>query len=219
MITTPEQYQAHLHLIQNFNAPQYAILNPDGKTYKVDLDTRVIERPNFLAVQEDHESQVIYFETDRYHNHMDMAFTTCIIHYINAKGEAGLYAVPFYDIHTKMQERKMIFPWCIEGLAAAAEGNISFSIMFYQIEAEPIRNDLGEIIDSKLNYLYRISTLPVTTQILKGMQIGALMDANLTIPTEIPGVTTGTGDLWLDLNNRIQQLQQWQSAIYWTVLD
>jgi hypothetical protein len=45
------------------------------------------------------------------------------------------------------------------------------------------------------------------------------MDANLQIPTEIPGVTTGTGDLWLDMNNRIQQLQQWQSTMYWVTLD
>ena len=150
---------------------------------------------------------------------MDLAFTTCIIHYVNAEGKAGLYAVPFYDINTKMQERKMIFPWCIAGLAAAKEGDITFSMMFYKIETEEIKNDYGQIVDSQLKYLYRLSTTPVTTKILKGMQIGSLMDAGLTIPTEIPGVTTGTGDLWLDMNNRIQQLQQWQSTIYWTILE
>lgn len=219
MITTPEQYQAHLHLIQNFNAPQYVVLNPNDKIYKVDLKTREIETPEFLSVQEDHGSEVIYFEVDRFYDFMDLAFTTCIIHYINAEGKAGLYAVPFYDINTKMQERKMIFPWCIEGAASAVEGKITFTMMFYQIEAEEIKNENNQIVDSKLNYLYRISTLSATTKILKGMRIGALMDSDLTIPTEIPGVTTGTGDLWLDMNNRIQQLQQWQSAIYWTILD
>lgn len=219
MITTPEQYQAHLHLIQNFNAPQYVILNPNEKIYQVDLKTRTVEAPEFLSVQEDHGSEVIYFEVDRFYEFMDLAFTTCIIHYINAEGKAGLYSVPFYDIHTKMQERKMIFPWCIEGAASAAEGKLNFTLMFYKIEAEEIKNAEGQIIDSKLDYLYRISTLQATTKILKGMRIGALIDADLSIPTEIPGVTTGTGDLWLDMNNRIQQLQQWQSAIYWTVLD
>ena len=219
MITTPEQYQAHLHLIQNFNAPQFAILNPQDKIYKVDLTTRTIEAPAFLAVQEDHESEVIYFEVERYHDFMDLAFTSCIIHYINADGEAGLYSVPFYDLHTKMQENKIIFPWCVQGLASKTQGKISFSMMFYQIESEPIRDAQNNIISTKLNYLYRLGTTPATTQVLKSMQIGSLLEADLQIPTEIPGVTGGTGDLWLDLNNKIQQIQQWQSTIYWTVLE
>lgn len=219
MITTPEQYQAHLHLIQNFNAPQFAILNPDEKIYKINLNTRTIEQPEFLSVEEDHGSEVIYFEVERYHDFMDLAFTSCIIHYINAEGKAGIYAVPFYDLHTKMQSNKMIFPWCIEGLVSKTEGKITFSIMFYQIKTEEIKDETGKVIGSKPTYVYRLSTTPVSTQILKGMQIGALMDSDLTIPTEIPGITTETGDLWLDMNNRIQQLQQWQSAIYWVKLD
>jgi hypothetical protein len=122
-----------------------------------------------LSVQEDHGSEVIYFEVDRYHDYMDLAFTSCIIHYISPDGTAGLYAVPFYDIRTKMQENKLIFPWCIEGSVSKQEGKISFTIMFYKIDAQPIRNELGQVVDSKIDYIYRISTLPATTKILKGM--------------------------------------------------
>jgi hypothetical protein len=85
------------------------------KIYNIDLNTRKVEEPKFISVIEDHASEVIYFSVDRFFDYMDLATMTCLIEYINAKGEKGIYAVPFYDIQTLRDEGKMLLPWVING--------------------------------------------------------------------------------------------------------
>jgi hypothetical protein len=64
---------------------------------------------------EDHSSEIIYFKIDRFYDYMDLSTTACLIEYVNAKKETGLYAVPFYDIMSFQNEDKMLIPWCING--------------------------------------------------------------------------------------------------------
>ena len=167
MITTAEDYYGLLYKVQDKNAPSIAVLLPtDEKIYEVDLDTRQIEAPEYVSVSSDHLAEVIYFKCPRFYDGVDLAETTCVIEYINAKGKAYFYPVPFFDVSTYStynpetleEEPHILFPWAIDSSVCAAAGKVQFAIRFYQ---------LGGKDGTKLEY--NISTLPAETSVLEGL--------------------------------------------------
>ncbi len=161
MITTPQEYNEKLHLIQNSENSKIAILCPsDEKIYKIDLNSRSIESPEFLSVAKDHFAETIYFEMDRFYDHVDLSTTTAIVQFENAKKEPHLYAIPFLDITTK--PGKIIFPWCIDGAATALAGNVKYSFKFYHT----FKDEQGNVLfDLDLN------TKPANGKILVGLDV------------------------------------------------
>ena len=162
MITTEKEYLEALFRIQTENAPILAILPSAEKTHIIDLNSRAVSAPEFLSVERDHKSETIYFEVDRFYDYMDLATTICVIQYINAKGNVGIYAAPFYDIYTLASKNKMLIPWCIDGKASEAAGVVEFSIRFYRMD-----NDGKE-------YVYNLNTFPVKSKILYGLEVKEL---------------------------------------------
>lgn len=156
MITTPQEYYDNLYKIQDKNPPSLAVLLPsDEKIFKIDLNTREIEAPEFLSVLKDHYAETIYFRVPRYFDHFDLSTTTCLIEYINADGEHRFYAVPFYDVTTYPQE--ILFPWCIDGDATKAAGMVEYHIRFYKIEPNSDK------------FSYNLNTLPAKSEVLYGI--------------------------------------------------
>ncbi len=158
MITTPQEYYDLLYRIQDENKPSLAVLLPsDEKIYEVDMNSRKIEAPKYLSVELDHRAETIYFKVGRYYDNIDLANMTCVVQYINAKGEGRVYPVPFYDVETYADENMMLFPWCIDGEATKASGNVTYSIRFYDI-------------DESATYMrYNMSTLPSKSEVLHGI--------------------------------------------------
>ena len=64
-------------------------------------------------------------------------FWRIFIHYTNLKtGKSFLYNVPFYDIvsyNTDVQ-KKILFPWCIDGAATKTAGIVKYSVRFYKVD-------------------------------------------------------------------------------------
>lgn len=161
MITTPQEYYAKLHLIQDTNKPSIAVLAPNTeKIYNIDLNTRKIDSPEFLSIEKDHMAETIYFMVDRVYDSIDLAETTCIIQYINAKKEARIYAVPFYDITTI--NGKIIIPWCIEGEATKASGTVKYSFKFYST----FKDEEDQIL-----FDFNLNTLPANSKVLSGLDV------------------------------------------------
>ena len=161
MITTPQEYYSKLYLIQDTNKPTIAVLAPgDEKIYNIDLSTRKIESPDFLSIKKDHMAETIYFTVDRYYDNIDLVETTCIVQYINADKEARIYAVPFYDITTF--KGKILFPWCIEGEATKAAGNVQYSFKFYHTFK-------GK--DDEVLFDFNLNTSVATSKILNGLDV------------------------------------------------
>lgn len=161
MITTPQEYYAKLHLIQDTNKPSVAVLAPNTeKIYNIDLNTRKIDSPEFLSIEKDHMAETIYFMVDRVYDSIDLAETTCIIQYINAKKEARIYAVPFYDITTV--NGKIIIPWCIEGEATKASGTVKYSFKFYST----FKDEEDQIL-----FDFNLNTLPANSKVLSGLDV------------------------------------------------
>ena len=159
MITTPQDYYSKLYLIQDTNKPVIATLLPsDEKTYNIDLNTRKIETPTYLSIEKDHLAETIYFVVDRYYDNIDLLNTTCVVQYVNPLNEPRLYAVPFMDIQTF--EGKILFPWCIEGEATKAAGNIQYSVKFYHT----FKDENGNIL-----FDFNLNTLVAKSKILSGL--------------------------------------------------
>lgn len=168
MITTPQEYYAHLHQIQSNNPPTLALIPNREKIYEINLNDRTVETPEFLSVEKDHASETVYFIVDRYYDYVDLSQMICVIHYVNAAGDAKIYPVPFYDVQTYSKERKMLIPWNIGAGATAAAGTIKYSIRFYRL------NELGTAFE------YNLNTLTMYSKILHGMDAQALSPEDFT---------------------------------------
>lgn len=158
MITFETEYQDKLWEIQNQHLTQKAVLVPHNeKILNIDLNTRTVEVPNYLSVQQDHESETIYFKFDRFYDSVDLTNMVCVIQYQNANGDEYFYPVPFYDITTCGNEpgHKVLIPWCIQGPATQYAGTVEFSILFFRL-------------DTNANIIYMLNTLPAKGKILQG---------------------------------------------------
>lgn len=170
-LTKIESFEDLLFQIQTYedeNAqrfPQLVHLLPENdQIFDIDLDARTISIPQFLSVQYDHNAEIIYFRCPRYFENMDLASTVCIIEYLNADGEAGLYWVPYYnvDIYENNDESLtplMLIPWAIQGLVTASSGTVTFTVRFYQLDA--IRK----------NFIFNMSMQPAQGEVLHGIDL------------------------------------------------
>lgn len=160
MITPSQEYFNNLWHIDSLNPPHLAILIPSNENiYNIDLNSRIIESPDFISVAEDHRSEIIYFKVNRYYEAIDMADTSCLIQYSNKTTKKnGIYVVPFYDLITCYDDDdpKILFPWCIDGLATEKAGILEYSIKFFQVA------------DNK-KIVYNLNTLPAQSKILNGL--------------------------------------------------
>jgi hypothetical protein len=183
-------------MIQNQNPPSLVLFPNVKRIYDVDLGTRIIETPEFLSVSNDHKAETIYFQVDRYHDYMDLSNTTCVIQYVTPDGQAHVYPVPFFDVMTKRDEKKMIFPWCIDGAATRQKGSIQYSIRFYKIRDN----------SSDYELIYNLNTLISSSEVLHGMQV-----SQLSTDFDISGEGFDT------LLSMIQDINR--DGTYWTIIE
>ena len=202
MITAPKEYFDNLWLIKSKNTPQTALLLPGSeRIYEIDFHTRLIEAPEILSVEKDHNAETIYFMVDRFYDNIDLKNTICIVQYINASGTKRIYPVPFYDTETykkfieldeKEDKPKLIFPWCIDGAATKTAGIVEYSIRFYKVD------------EYNHTLIYNLSTLPAKGEVLHGMEILA-ENEHYDFQAEIIE----------EIFTRIEDAKNYNSDIYW----
>ena len=170
-VMTYADYVTNLKTINyHYNMPTLARFAPrDERVFNVNLESKEIDSPEFLSVEYDHNSETVYFLVDRYFDSMDLSQTACVIQYINANGEGRLYTVPFYDVETHHRDDKMLVPWCIEGEATKAAGDVTYSLRFFRVD------ESGQYITFMLN------TLPAVSKVLYGFNV---LDFHLVSLTE-----------------------------------
>ncbi len=213
-IIAEQDFLSQLYIIQSQNPPSY-VLFPDVKNiYDIDLNTRTITTPSLLSVTKDHKAETIYFRVDRYMDYMDLSNTTCIIQYVTPDKKMHIYAVPFFDIITERKNDKMIFPWCIDGIATQYSGIVSFSIRFFIATREVVVVDdyIGEEDATEentevvYNLIYNLTTLPAHSEVKDGMEVEG-MESDFD-------VSAAAVDYLLGLINQINR-----EGVYWTILD
>lgn len=162
MTVESQEYLNLLYEIQDDNKPSLAtLLTGTERIYNVDLAAREIEAPEYLSVQDDHRSEVIYFKCPRYFDAIDLSQLVCVIQYINAAGEGRVYVVPYYDVDTLSGTNEMLFPWVIEGEATKAAGDVQYSMRFYLLDS----------VNTEKRLLYNLSTVAATSKVLVGIDV------------------------------------------------
>lgn len=197
MITSAKEYLARLQEIRNANLHLEVLNIPaDEDVYNIDLDARVIDTPKFLSTETDHTAETVFFCVDRYFETFDLADSTCIIQYINAKGEKYVYVVPVYDVESYAEYGKMLIPWVIQGHATAASGTIQYAVRFYKLTK--IEGLNGE---NTYDFDYIINTQVAKSNILKGF--GSTFLENAPNPLEEVASVSEWEELFSDLREII----------------
>lgn len=158
MITPTKEYAGAAAQIQlGLVAENYFPLPAAERIYKIDLNTRLVEAPDLLSVTADNESEILFFEVDRYYDNMDLLNTACVITYTNAAKESFIYPLPSVDTVSKRDENKLILPWVISSDVTWKAGKIIFGFQFYIINTET------------LSYDYMLNTIPAYTRVAQGI--------------------------------------------------
>lgn len=194
MIVNSEEYYKILQHIKDYNSPSIVPLQPDSIIMNIDLNSRIIEAPEYLSVEEDHLAETVYFRLDRFYDNQDLANTVGIIQYINGKGDGYIYPIPYYDIATEKENNKILFPWCIEGHVTEKSGVINFSIKFYDIENEEVK--------------YILNTLPAKSKVAKGLEV-----SNIENNPDYSHLLSIADQLIAEVQNIKRQ------DLYWIILD
>ena len=161
MKTSQKEYNELLYAINDpnnlINEPVYYRIPADEPIYKIDLEKREIEAPEFLSVLEDHNAEVIWFKVDRFFDDVDLYGTTCWIQYINALKEEYV-AITIPKVIEDNDHSVLYIPWPINNAVAKAAGNVNFSFQFYK---------MGE----DKNVYFSLHTKPATSKILHGLHV------------------------------------------------
>lgn len=162
MKTSEKEYNELLYVINDPNnltdETIYYRIPSDEPIYKIDLDTREVEAPEFLSVLEDHNSEVVWFKVDRFYDDFDLYGSTCWIQYVNALNESYV-SVSIPKVIKESNHDVLYFPWLINSAVSRAAGNVKYSFQFFKLSE-----------DSK-RMLYSVHTKPVTGKILHGLHV------------------------------------------------
>ena len=161
MITSPKEYKELYYEITNPNNKGYYLTIPtDERIYKIDLNTREIETPEFLSVLEDHNSEILWFKVDRFYDNFDLFSATCWVQYRNALKEEYV-SVVYPKVINDGNHDVLYIPWPINSPVTKAAGKVEFSFQFFKLD------------EDKRKVYYSLHTKPATGKVLHGMHVDA----------------------------------------------
>ena len=204
MVTTQYEYLSKLDVLQNINAPAYALLDTAERFYEINVATREVEPITLSSIQRDHKAETLYFTVKRFVDYMDLSRTNCVIQY-NVDGKTRYYPVPFYDIYTNANKGEIVFPWCLDYSVTKNAANVQFSIQFFKVDER-----LTEQQDVEYIISYSLNTLPSLLIVKKGL-------AELQLDTNIDYLQPKERQILMDyVDSKMTTLSR---KIYWTVVD
>ena len=178
MIVSPQEYNSLLHRLMDPNEFTSMLRIPeDEPIYEIDLNKRLIAAPEFLSVEEDHNSEIIWFKTDRFYDNIDLYNGTCCIQYKNADQEEYFYAAPIVVGVEEYGSEKILIPWAISKEVAKKTGVIQFSFQFFKLSEDGLR------------FHYILNTQIAKSKILAGLRVdpsGFLDDDDMTEEDALP---------------------------------
>ena len=209
MKVSPQEYNSLLNRLVDPNEFMHMLRIPeDEPVYEIDLNQRKISVPDFLSVEEDHNSEIIWFKTDRFYDEIDLYNSNCWIMYKNADKKEFFYAAPIMICLEEYGNEKILIPWAIGDSVAAKAGIIQFSFQFFKLSEDHLR------------FLYILNTQPATSKILHGLQVDPaafLADGEQTEESTIPNREQLT--LWLKNLTEAYNTLSNEYIQYWSSVD
>ena len=169
MIVKPDEYEKLILHLKNPNTFKELVQIPENEpVYEINLDTRTINAPEFLSVEEDHNSEIIWFKTKRFYDNFDISSATCWIQYRNALGEEYYLASPLIISAGDYGDEFLLIPWTIGGSATKASGTIEFSFQFFKLT------------EDRLQFQFILNTQSARSKILAGLRADPLLVLDAT---------------------------------------
>ena len=160
MIVSPQEYNSLLYGLMDPNEFTSMLRIPENEPiYQIDLNTRKINVPEFLSVEEDHNSEIIWFKTDRFYDNIDLYNGTCWIQYKNADKKEYFYAAPIIVGVQEYGNDQILIPWAISKEVCAASGTIEFSFQFFKLSEDGRK------------FLYILNTTSAKSKILSSLYV------------------------------------------------
>ena len=164
MITSIQEYNELLYAINDPNntlSTTYYRIPYDEPIYKIDLDKRTVEAPEFLSVLDDNNAEVVWFAVDRFYDDVDLFGATCYIQYKNALNEQYV-AITIPQVIAESNHDVLYIPWPVGAAATRGTGKVTFSFKFFKLSEDQQR------------VYYSINTKPAVSQILNGLHVDPL---------------------------------------------
>lgn len=163
MVMAPEEYNNSKQLLRDPNEYLSMLRAPsvNEKIYQIDLNSRKIESPVSVAVDDDHNAKVIWFICDRFFDNIDLNNGTCWIQYINASGEMFYFAAPIMIDVANYGSDKILIPWIVSKEVSKTPGNVQYAIQFFKVS------------EDGLKYLYILNTSVASTKVLSSLPVVA----------------------------------------------
>lgn len=164
MITSIQEYNELLYAINDPNntlSTTYYRIPYDEPIYKIDLNERTVEAPEFLSVLDDNNAEVVWFAVNRFYDDVDLFGATCYIQYKNALNEQYV-TITIPQVIAESDHDVLYIPWPVGAAATRGIGNVTFSFKFFKLSEDQQR------------VFYSINTKPATSKILNGLHVDPL---------------------------------------------
>ena len=146
---------------------RYLPMAQNESVYQIDLNTRKINAPSFIAIEDDHLADIIWFETDRFYDSIDLFSGNCFIQYINATDKKKyFYNSPIVISSGLTGNEKILIPWEISQHVTKTAGTIEFSIQFFKLSTDEEHFD------------YILNTIPVKVKVLSTLKGENILEEN-----------------------------------------
>lgn len=205
MIASPQEYSRITHALTNPNEFAHMIRIPDDEPiYEINLNTREIEIPNFLSVEADHNSEIIWFKTNRFFDNFDLYECNCWVQYINANKEKHYYAAPILVGALPFGNEQILIPWAISKEVTKTSGTIQFSFQFFKLTE-----------DNK-DFVFVLNTKPANGKVLSGLRFDPVSDLENNSITK--DEAKALSDALHNLSDAFNTLNG-EYVLYWTDAD
>lgn len=162
--STNKKYEKVDITVKDYQIGKYWIMDNEGKnpTMQFMIDNR----------EDFHEDEHYYVQMEkRYINaHVEYSNYKSNTYYVlNNQNELVLDRGPYnkeIQYYSILDKPKLLFPWTIGGVATNEVGELQFAVRFYQIQTYT-----NEDNQTEYKLVYNLSTKPVVTRVLEGLEV------------------------------------------------
>lgn len=160
VVDLPTYFDALETVKENSQKYKYFRIPLDEPCFEINMSTRAIAVPKDFAtyglgVKGDTRAEIVFFESDRFFDQVDLKSANCWVQWVNTSTQAKGNSQSVYMDAT---EEKLLFGWVITEEMTGGAGNIEFAVRWFTT-------------DEKGNISYSVSTQKATCSIKSSLDL------------------------------------------------
>ena len=160
VVDLPTYFDALENIKMGSQKYKYFRIPLDEPCFEINMSTRAISVPKDFAtyglgVKGDTRAEIVFFESDRFFDQVDLKSANCWIQWVNTSTQAKGNSQSVYMDAT---EEKLLFGWVITEEMTSGAGNIEFAVRWFTT-------------DENGNISYSVSTQKATCSIKSSLDL------------------------------------------------